>query len=78
MGSKPIRLFSMVAMMLLMMLFTTMTAWACDVTLSGSDNYYTAQEDGVLTGSTVYTAFFAFVQGKPQCFFIANETTIKN
>ena len=39
------------AMMLLLTVFTTMTAWAQDVTLLSSDNY-TANDGEVLTGST--------------------------
>ena len=38
------------AMLLLVMMLTTTTAWATDVTLSGSDNY-TAQDGDVLTGT---------------------------
>ena len=39
------------AMTLLLALLTTTTAWATDVTLSGSDNY-TAQDGDLLTGTT--------------------------
>ena len=46
------------AIMLLMMLFMTVTAWATDVTLSESDNY-TAQDGDVLTGSTSGTVTIA-------------------
>lgn len=41
-----------------MMLTTAQTAWATDVTLSGSDNY-TAQDGDVLTGSTSGTVTIA-------------------
>jgi len=58
MKPKPIRLFSRVAMMLFMMMLTTMTAWATDKTLSGSENY-TAQDGDVLTGSTSGTVTIA-------------------
>ena len=39
------------AALLLVMMLTTTTAWATDVTLSGSDNY-TAQDGDLLTGTT--------------------------
>ena len=45
-------------MMLLVMMLTTVTAWAADVTLSGSENY-TAQDGDVLTGSTSGTVTIA-------------------
>ena len=45
-------------MLLLAVMFTAMTAWAADVTLSGSDNY-TAQDGDVLTGSTSGTVTIA-------------------
>ena len=46
------------AMMLLLTVFTTMTAWAQDVTLPSSDNY-TANDGQVLTGSTDGTVTIA-------------------
>ena len=45
-------------MMLLLTVFTTMTAWAQDVTLPSSDNY-TANDGEVLTGSTDGTVTIA-------------------
>jgi hypothetical protein len=47
-----------VAMMLLVMMLTTVTAWAQDKTLSGSESY-TAQDGDVLTGSTSGTVTIA-------------------
>ena len=45
-------------MLLLVMMLTTMTAWATDVTLSG-DESYTAHDGDVLTGSTSGTVTIA-------------------
>ena len=47
-----------VAMLLLVMMLTTATAWATDKTLSGSESY-TAQDGDVLTGSTSGTVTIA-------------------
>ncbi len=46
------------AMLLLVMMLTTATAWATDKTLSGSESY-TAQDGDVLTGSTSGTVTIA-------------------
>ena len=46
------------AMLLLVMMLTTVTAWATDKTLSGSESY-TAQDGDVLTGSTSGTVTIA-------------------
>ena len=46
------------AMLLLVMMLTTATAWATDKTLSGSESY-TAQDGDVLTGSTYGTVTIA-------------------
>ena len=46
------------AMLLLVMMLTATTAWATDITLSGSESY-TAQDGDVLTGSTSGTVTIA-------------------
>ena len=58
MKEKPFRLFSRVALVLLMMMLTATSAWATDKTLSGSESY-TAQNGDVLTGSTSGTVTIA-------------------
>ena len=58
MRQKPFRLFSRVALVLLMMMLTATSAWATDKTLSGSESY-TAQNGDVLTGSTSGTVTIA-------------------